>query len=132
MWEYVDRAVAFAIAEDLVDIEVMNSRRKEPTESLDTFLTELKKDLTTILAKGVVRIIKRISELSPNPYRVDATKLRGREEWRICQGNRRIHYDVNEQIITVIVVKVGQRRYIYRKTPLLSPFFAGSHPAKGF
>jgi len=44
MSEYVDRAVAFAIAEDLEDIEAINARRKEPTESLDAFLTELKKD----------------------------------------------------------------------------------------
>ena len=44
MSEYVDRAVAFAIAEDLEDIEAINARRSEPVESLDSFLSELKKD----------------------------------------------------------------------------------------
>ena len=73
-----------------------------------------KKDLVTIPAKDVARIVKRISELSSNPYPVDATKLRGREEWRIRQGDYRILYVVNEQIITVIVVKVGHSRDIYR------------------
>ena len=44
MSEYVNRAVAFAIAEDLEDIEAIEERRNEPTESLDNFLESLKKD----------------------------------------------------------------------------------------
>ena len=44
MSEYVDRAVAFAISEDLEDIETIDSRRNEPTESLAVFLKELKAD----------------------------------------------------------------------------------------
>ena len=44
MSEYVDRAVAFAIAEDLEDIEALDSRRNEPTESLDDFLAAIKSD----------------------------------------------------------------------------------------
>ena len=44
MSEYVNRAVAFAIAEDLEDIEAIEERRNEPTESQDNFLESLKKD----------------------------------------------------------------------------------------
>lgn len=44
MSEYVNRAVAFAIAEDLEDMEAIEERRNEPTESLDNFLESLKKD----------------------------------------------------------------------------------------
>lgn len=44
MSEYVDRAVALAIAEDLEDIEAIEKRRNEPTESLDDFLKALKAD----------------------------------------------------------------------------------------
>lgn len=44
MSEYVDRAVAFAIAEDLEDIEAIESRRGEPTESLEDFLKAIKAD----------------------------------------------------------------------------------------
>lgn len=44
MSEYVDRAVATAIAEDLEDIEAIESRRSDPTESLDAFLKALEKD----------------------------------------------------------------------------------------
>lgn len=44
MSEYVDRAVAYAIAEDLEDIESIEKRLNEPTESLDDFLKALKAD----------------------------------------------------------------------------------------
>lgn len=44
MSEYVDRAIANAIAEDLEDIEAIDARRSEPTESLEDFLKAIKKD----------------------------------------------------------------------------------------
>ena len=73
-----------------------------------------KKDLAAIPSKDVARIVKCISALAKNPYPVDATRLRGREEWRIRQGNYRILYIVEEQIVTVFIVKVGHRRDVYR------------------
>lgn len=44
MSEYVDRAVALAIAEDIEDIEAINKRRNEPTETLELFLKAIKED----------------------------------------------------------------------------------------
>lgn len=44
MSEYVDRAVAYAIVEDLEDIEIIEERRGESTEELDEFLAALQKD----------------------------------------------------------------------------------------
>lgn len=44
MSEYVDRAVAYAIAEDLEDIEAIEERRSEPTEKLEDFLRAIKVD----------------------------------------------------------------------------------------
>ena len=42
--EYVDRAVASAIAEDLEDIETIEKRRGGETESVENFLMALKAD----------------------------------------------------------------------------------------
>ena len=44
MSEYADRAIANAIAEDLEDIEAIEARRGEPTESLENFLSAIKTD----------------------------------------------------------------------------------------
>ena len=73
-----------------------------------------KKDLKTMPAKDVLRIANRISDLAINPYPDDAIKLKGREEYRIRQGDYRILYVVNEKVVTVYVVRVGHRKSIYK------------------
>ncbi|MEI6481578.1 MAG: CopG family transcriptional regulator [Candidatus Saccharibacteria bacterium] len=44
MSEYVDRAVASALADDLEDIELITERKNEPTESLQEFREGLQRD----------------------------------------------------------------------------------------
>jgi len=73
------------------------------------------KDLPSIPKSDVTKIVKRIESLSENPFPEGAIRLKGREEWRIRQGDYRILYLVEHEIITVFVVKVGHRREIYRK-----------------
>lgn len=73
-----------------------------------------KKDLPSIAAKDAQRIIERIQKLADDPYPAEAVRLRGRDEWRIRQGDYRILYIVEEEIVTVFVVKVGHRREVYK------------------
>lgn len=44
MSQYVDMAIATAIAEDLEDIEAIDARRNDKTESLEDFLKAIKED----------------------------------------------------------------------------------------
>lgn len=74
-----------------------------------------KKDILSIPRVDVVKIIKRIESLADNPFPEGAIRLKGREEWRIRQGDYRILYVVEHEIVTVFVIKVGHRREIYRK-----------------
>lgn len=73
-----------------------------------------KKDLRSLPKADIARIIKRIESLAENPFPVGAVRLKGREEWRIRQGDYRILYLVKHEIVTVFVVKVGHRREIYK------------------
>ncbi len=73
-----------------------------------------KKDFRSIPTKDITKIVKKIESLAHNPYPPAAVRLKGREEWRIRQGDYRILYVVNEKVVTVFVVKVGHRREIYR------------------
>lgn len=73
-----------------------------------------KKDLPSIAPKDLKRIIERIQNLANDPYPVDAVRLKGRDEWRIRQGDYRILYIVEENIVTVFVVKVGHLREVYK------------------
>jgi mRNA interferase RelE/StbE len=74
-----------------------------------------KKDLPSIPKSDVAKIVKLIESLADNPFPEGAIRLKGREEWRIRQGNYRILYLVEREIITVFVIKVGHRPEIYRK-----------------
>lgn len=73
-----------------------------------------KKELPSISKADVARIVKRIESLAENPFPIGAVRLKGREEWRIRQGDYRILYLVEHEIITVFVIKVGHRQEIYK------------------
>lgn len=73
-----------------------------------------KKDLVAIPSKDVKRIVERIKKLAADPFPIDAVQLKGRVEWRVRQGDYRILYVVNEEIITVYVIKIGHRKSIYK------------------
>jgi len=60
------------------------------------------------------RIVSRIQELSKDPRPSGVKKLSGEEKYRIRQGDYRILYKVEDSIITVTVVKVGNRKDVYR------------------
>ena len=78
------------------------------------FTQSVAKDLRSIPKKDVQRILKRIDGLIDDPRPVGAEKLSGDEKYRIRQGNYRILYTIEDDIITVTIVKVRHRRDIYR------------------
>jgi len=60
------------------------------------------------------KIVSRIQELSKEPRPSGVKKLSGEEKYRIRQGDYRILYRVEDAIVTVTVVKIGNRRDVYR------------------
>jgi mRNA interferase RelE/StbE len=78
------------------------------------FRESIAKDLRAIPNKEVARILRRIDDLAQNPRPPGSEKLTGEEKYRIRQGNYRILYAIEDEIITVTVVKIGHRRQVYR------------------
>ena len=78
------------------------------------FKQSVTKDLRPIPNKDVQRILKRINGLADDPRPAGAEKLSADEKYRIRQGNYRILYAIEDDIITVTIVKVGHRRDVYR------------------
>ena len=78
------------------------------------FKQSVAKDFRQIPKKDVQRILKRIDSLSEDPRPAGVDKLSGDEKYRIRQGNYRILYTIEDEIITVTIVKVGHRRDVYR------------------
>jgi mRNA interferase RelE/StbE len=60
------------------------------------------------------RIMERIAWLADDPRPHGSEKLSGLERYRIRQGNYRIVYSIQDDELTVWIVKVGHRREIYR------------------
>ncbi|MBT8092054.1 MAG: type II toxin-antitoxin system RelE/ParE family toxin [Gammaproteobacteria bacterium] len=61
------------------------------------------------------RIIKRIQSLADDPRPPDALKLSGLERYRIRQGRFRILYTIEDAVLTVHVIRSGDRKDNYRR-----------------
>ena len=79
-----------------------------------TFKQSVAKDLRQIPKKDVARILKRIEALRVEPRPPDVEKLSGQEKYRIRQGVYRILYEILNNELIVVVVKIGHRRDVYR------------------
>jgi len=60
------------------------------------------------------QVVARIGALAVDPRPPGCTKLSGQEAYRVRQGEHRIIYTVADDVLVVEVVKVGNRRDIYR------------------
>lgn len=60
------------------------------------------------------RLLETIRTLAFDPRPMACKKLKGRDGYRIRQGDYRILYDVFDRILVVEVIAVGHRRDIYR------------------
>ncbi len=60
------------------------------------------------------RIVARIGALAEEPRPPGCAKLAGQEAYRVRQGSYRIVYTVSDDVLVVEVVKVGNRREVYR------------------
>ncbi len=61
----------------------------------------------------VYPILERIADLANNPRPKGCKKLRGRNGYRIRQGNYRIIYEIFDSELVVVIIAVGHRKDIY-------------------
>jgi mRNA interferase RelE/StbE len=71
------------------------------------------KALKKIPQKDQLRIAGVIELLAENPLPPKATKLSGREGYRVRSGNYRVIYTYERNQLEVLVIKIGRRRDIY-------------------
>ncbi len=78
------------------------------------FKRSVARDLRQIPKKDVARILKRIEALKMEPRPPGVEKLSGQEKYRIRQGVYRILYEIENNKLIIVVVKIGHRRHVYR------------------
>ena len=72
------------------------------------------KELESVASKDRRRIVDRIQALATEPRPPGIEKLSGAEKYRVRQGDYRILYTIDDATRTVMVVKIGHRRDVYR------------------
>ena len=72
------------------------------------------KDLEAITSKDRKRLIARIRRLAKDPLPHGCDNLSGHEKYRVRQGNYRILYSIDDAEGSIVIVKVGHRRDVYR------------------
>lgn len=73
------------------------------------------KALKKIPKDSIAAIWKEIITLEQNPRPIGAKKLKGYQSlYRIRSGNYRIIYEIQEKLLIVLVVHIGDRKDVYR------------------
>ena len=72
------------------------------------------RELEDISKKELQKIVNKIKTLSSDPRPEGSKKLSHREQYRLRQGNYRIIYSIQDDDLTVHIIKVGHRKEIYR------------------
>jgi len=78
------------------------------------FKKSVEKDFSALPKEDLQKILHRIEALAKDPRPPGCEKLTGQERYRVRQGRYRILYSIQDKQLTVWIVKVGQRKDIYR------------------
>jgi mRNA interferase RelE/StbE len=76
--------------------------------------TEVKKYLLTLDRSLRLRISKSINELADNPRPYGCKKLKKSGAYRIRIGNYRVIYEINDDVLVILVLRVAYRREVYQ------------------
>ena len=72
------------------------------------------KELEALQTKDRRRIVSKIQNLAVEPRSHGCEKLTGQDRFRLRQGDIRILFEIDDNLQTVTVVKIGHRRDVYR------------------
>ena len=73
------------------------------------------KEFAKLPAEVQRRVALKIDALSVDPRGRGVEKLAGAEAWRIRVGDYRLAYSIEDRILLVLVLHVGDRREVYRR-----------------
>ena len=76
------------------------------------------KSLKRFPKKDLVRLKKKIDELGTNLPNSNITKMKGNNPFhKIRSGDYRIIYEIHNNRIVILIVKIGHRKDVYKRLP---------------
>ena len=79
------------------------------------FVKSAEKELLRLNKSLGQRIFKKISLLKNDPYAQNSQKLEGGKGYRIRIGDYRVVYTIDKENQTILIIKIGNRKEIYRQ-----------------
>jgi len=80
------------------------------------FRPSVLKSLKRFPRRDLVKIKKKIEELGENPPPPNKTKMKGNNPFhKIRCGDYRIIYEIHNNKLVILVVKIGHRKDVYRR-----------------
>ncbi len=78
--------------------------------------SSVEKILDKLPKKDLAKIVQLIRTLEIQPRPVGCRKLTGEENtYRVRQGNYRLIYEIRDNVLMILVLKIGHRKDVYRK-----------------
>jgi mRNA interferase RelE/StbE len=80
------------------------------------FTKEAAKSLQNIPRNVAVLVREKVEGITANPYpdHANAKKLEGRDGFRVCIGDWRVLYEIQDDKLLILVLKVAARGEVYR------------------
>jgi mRNA interferase RelE/StbE len=80
------------------------------------FRKSVAQDMRRIPIEIFKKNLAAMDSLSEEPRPSGVERLSGQEKYRVRQGNYRIIYEITDKEVIVVVVKVGYRKDVYRRS----------------
>ncbi len=74
---------------------------------------QVQKQLAKITPPNYNKVVSALQGLANNPRPQGYKKLKGRQGFRVRIGDYRIIYNINDNILTVFILAIGNRRDVY-------------------
>ena len=82
------------------------------------FRPAVEKDIRHLPQKELIRIKRKIESLAENLPDRSTTKMKGNNNFhKVRVGDYRIVYEIHDDVLVMLVVKIGNRKDIHKKLP---------------
>ena len=78
------------------------------------YLPSAQKQLDALTGDIHGHISAAVDDLEDNPRPLGCKKLKGRDEYRIRVGDYRVVYEIYDDVLIVLIVRIAHRREVYK------------------
>jgi mRNA interferase RelE/StbE len=78
------------------------------------FARSAQKELNKLPKQTSLRIAKAIDKLSIDPRKGNVRPMVGTKSWRMRVGDYRVVYDIFDNRLTILIIRIRHRKEVYR------------------